>query len=86
MMSAYVDVVIIVEHLHDVKLGVGILVCFANVINQLLAILLHYFGRMAVGSEEHLGIVMAENIVDINAYKDAYLFYVLQFLAQFEIT
>ena len=86
MMSAYVDVVIFVKHLHDAMLGVGIIVCFANVGNQLLAILLHHFARMAVGCEEHLGIMVAENIVDIDTYKDTYLFHVLQLLTQFEIT
>ena len=86
MMSAYVDVVIFVKHLHDAMLGVGIIVCFTDVGNQLLTILLHHFTRMAVGCEEHLGVMVAENIVDIDAYKDTYLFYVLQLLAQFEIT
>ncbi len=76
----------VVEHLYYPVFSVGIIVCFADVGNQLLAILLHHFGRMAVGCEEHLGVMMSENIVDIDAYEDAYLFYVFQFLAQFEIT
>ena len=76
----------VVEHLYYPVFSVGIIVSFADVGNQLLAILLHHFARMAVGSKEHLGIMVAENIVDIDTYKDTYLFYVLQLLAQFEIT
>ena len=76
----------VVEHLYYPVFSVGIIVCFANVGNQLLAILLHHFARMAVGCEEHLGVMVAENIVDIDAYKDTYLFYVVQLLTQFEIT
>ena len=76
----------VVEHLYYPVFSVGIIVCFADVGNQLLAILLHHFARMAVGCEEHLGIMMAKYIVDIDADKDTYLFYVLQLLTQFEIT
>lgn len=85
MLSVYVDVVIFVEHQHDAMFGVGIIVCFADVSNQLLAILLYHFCRMTVGCEEHLGVMMAENIVDIDADKDAYLLYFLQLLTQLEI-
>ncbi len=76
----------VVEHLYYPVFGVGIIVCFADVGNQLLAILLHHFTRMAVGREEHLGVMMAENIVDIDTDKDTYLVYILQLLTQLEIT
>ena len=75
----------VVEHLYYPVFSVGIIVCFADVGNQLLAILLHHFARMAVSSEEHLGIMMTKYIVDIDADEDSYLFYVFKFLAQFEI-
>ena len=84
-MSAYVDVVIFFEHLHDAMLGVGIIVCITDVIDQLLEILLYHFSRMSVGSEEHLGIVMTEYVIDIDANEDAYLIDMLQLLAKFEI-
>ena len=75
----------VVEHLYYPVFGVGIIVCFADVGNQLLAILLYHFCRMAVGCEEHLGVMMAENIVDIDADKDTYLVYIFQLLTQLEI-
>ena len=75
----------VVKHLNYPVFSVGIIVCFADIGNQLLAILLHHLARMAVGCEEHLWIMMTENIVDIDTYKDVYLFHVFQLLPQFEI-